>query len=50
MIRQDFLDSVIVEELDTIPMELLEEFEEQSAFHDLIKPEDFWGTTEVVPL
>ena len=48
--NQDFLDSVIVQELDTIPMELLQEFEDQSVFHDLIKPEDFWGTTEVVPL
>lgn len=50
--KPDFIDSIIVEELDTIPMELLEELEAQSHFMDLLKSdkEDFWGTTDVAPL
>jgi hypothetical protein len=49
--KQDFLDSVMVTELDTIPMEMWEELEAQTTFTELLKPEeDFWGTTTVLPL
>ena len=53
MIHDDFLDSIIVVELDTIPMELWEELEAQSNFMPLLKPaedDDFWGNTDMLPL
>ena len=52
MTQNEFLDSVIVEELDTIPLELMRELEAQSEFGALLKAEedDFWGTTDIAPL
>ena len=52
MTEEDFLDSVMVEELDTIPIELMRELEAQSDFAAIISTfeEDFWGTTDIAPL
>jgi hypothetical protein len=49
--NDDFVNSVTVTELDTIPMEMWAELEAQTDFTPLLKPEDdFWGTTDIVPL
>ena len=50
MLKQDFLDSVVVEELDTIPMEFLEDFESNFGDNLNTDSDDFWSTTDVVPL
>jgi len=47
--NDNFLDSVVVTELDTIPMELWEELEKQLNSQPITE-EDFWGNTDVAPL
>ena len=45
MIFDDFLDSVIVEELDTIPMDLLEEIQQVIP----TSTPDYWSTRDIAP-